>query len=77
MNQQLKSKKNSLQIGIIICIILFIVYLYSVFHAVQLHKTNRIYIDLSIAVLWFILAIYWLKQLSKLTKDDPTNDKND
>lgn len=55
--------KNQYQIGIIISIVAMLLYGYALYNAVRMHKTNSIYINGGIMVAWFLLALYWLRQL--------------
>ncbi|HTN35881.1 MAG TPA: hypothetical protein VL053_02340 [Arachidicoccus sp.] len=60
--------KNKYQIGIIFAVIGAMIYGYALYLAVRIHKTSAIYINAGIMTAWFLLAIYWLRQLGHISK---------
>lgn len=69
--------KNKYQIGIIIAIALMMIYGYSLFNSVRMHKTSSIYFNGAVMALWFLLALYWLRQLGRHYKNKEGQEKKD
>lgn len=63
-------RENKYQIGIIVSIIFMIIYGYSLYLAVGQGKTSKIYINGGIMLGWFLLCLYWLRQLGLLYKSN-------
>lgn len=68
--------KNRYQIGIIISIVAMLLYGYALYNAVRMHKTSSIYINGGITFAWFLLALYWLRQLGIHNKKKFLEEKN-
>lgn len=61
-------RENKYQIGIILSIVFMIIYGYSLYLAVRSGQTTKIYINGGIMFGWFLLCLYWLRQLGLLHK---------
>ena len=61
-------RANKYQIGIIVSIIFMLIYGYSLYIAVRLGRTSKIYINGAVMLGWFLLCLYWLRQLGQLYK---------
>ncbi|MGF7231063.1 hypothetical protein [Arachidicoccus sp.] len=70
MSKQKNKRKNIYQIGVIIAIVSMLVYGYAAYNAIRMFDKSRGYMDIVIMTAWFILAIYWLRQLAKIPKDE-------
>lgn len=74
-NKQLSKKRvkdpreNKYQIGIIVSVIFMLIYGYSLYLAVRLGRTTKVYINGGILLAWFLLCLYWLRQLGRLLKE--------
>jgi|GEM_PF-2273374 len=66
-------RENKYQIGIIVSIIFMLMYGYSLYIAVRLHHTTKIYMNGAILLAWFLLCLYWLRQLGLLHKQQEQN----
>ncbi|HEU0226210.1 MAG TPA: hypothetical protein VFQ86_00580 [Arachidicoccus soli] len=69
MPTQQNKRKNIYQIGIIVAIIFMLAYGYSAYNAIRMFDKTRGYMDIGIMTAWFILTIYWLRQLARIPKD--------
>ncbi|GAB3363285.1 hypothetical protein GCM10027566_31550 [Arachidicoccus ginsenosidivorans] len=72
-NRTKDPRENKYQIGIIVAIIFMLIYGYSLYLAVRLHHTTKIYINGAILFGWFLLCLYWLRQLGLLHKQNEQN----
>lgn len=68
--------KNQYQIGIIISIVAMLLYGYALYNSVRMHKTSSIYINGGITFAWFLLALYWLRQLGIHNKKKYLDEQN-
>ncbi|SEA23791.1 hypothetical protein SAMN05192529_11162 [Arachidicoccus rhizosphaerae] len=66
-------RENKYQIGIIVSLIFMIIYGYSLYIAVRLGRTTKIYMNGGIMFGWFLLCLYWLRQLGLLHKQNQSN----
>lgn len=69
MATQKNKTKNIYQIGIIVAVIFMLAYGYSAYNAFRMFDKSRGYMDIGIMAAWFVLTIYWLRQLAKMPKD--------
>lgn len=72
-NRTKDPRENKYQIGIIVSIIFMLIYGYSLYLAVSVHHTTKIYINGGILFGWFLLCLYWLRQLGLLHKQNEQN----
>lgn len=61
-------RENKYQIGIIVSLIFMLIYGYSLYISVRLGRTPKIYMNGAIVLAWFLLCLYWLRQLGRLHK---------
>ena len=61
-------RENKYQIGIIVAIIFMLIYGYSLYLSVRLGRTTKIYINGAVLFGWFLLCLYWLRQLGLIHK---------
>jgi len=69
-------RENKYQIGIIVSLIFMLIYGYSLYLAVRLGRTTKIYINGAVLLGWFLLCLYWLRQLGLIHKERQQNEGN-
>lgn len=70
-------QKNQYQIGIIVSIVAMLLYGYALYNSVKMHNTRSTYINGGITFAWFLLALYWLRQLGMHNKKKYLEEEKD
>lgn len=65
------------KVGMMAAIVMMVVYGYSLYNAVRLGRTSKMYINGAILLAWFLLCLYWLRQLGLLYKSRDETQHND
>ena len=69
MPKQQNKRKNIYQIGVIIAVVIMLVYGYAAYNAFRIFDKTRGYVDVAVMAAWFILAIHWLRELARISKN--------